>query len=103
VIAWLRINGALTRLYYSDPAALPLLDAGAAKHATLQSIGTIRESTEGEASNVSVTVDVASRAHFQDPPVGSLAAIESDAGIQFAGTIKTVKVAIGGITLGIEQ
>ena len=103
MIAWLRIEGDPVRLYYSDTAALPLLDAQTSKHDTLLSIGTIRETTEGETANLSVVIDIASRAHFDDPPIGARAIAQSDEGDQFAGTIQTVSVELGGITIGIQQ
>jgi hypothetical protein len=101
---WLRIEGAPTRIYFADPSDLSLLDAGIARHSTLASIGDIREDTEGEASNVSVTIAKASLAHFDDPPLGAIAKIQSVDGDEFVGAVKTLSVNTDGVTtLSLEQ
>jgi hypothetical protein len=103
VILWLRVESEPVRLYYSNPAALALLDAGTAKHATLVSLGSLREDTEGETANVSVTIGPDSIRHFDDPPIGARAIVQSDAGDVFTGTIHSVSVAAAGTTLGLQQ
>ncbi len=101
MIPWLRFDGEPVR-QYGSPAAFDLMDAQAARHATLQSLGTLQESTEGETANLTAVIGIESLDHFDDPPIGA-ASVQSDRGEQFAGTIKTVTVAAGGITIGIEQ
>jgi hypothetical protein len=100
---WLRIEAAPTRIYFADPEDLPSLDTAIARHPTLESIGDIREDTEGETSNVSVTIGKASLAHFEDPPLGAIARLQSAEGDEFVGTVKTVSVTTAGVTLSLEQ
>jgi hypothetical protein len=101
---WLRIEGAPTRIYFADPDDLPSLDTAIARHSTLASIGDIREDTEGETSNVSVTITKASIAHFDDPPLGAIARIQSADGDEFVGAVKTISVNTDGVTtLSLEQ
>jgi hypothetical protein len=100
---WLRIEGAPTRIYFDDPDDLPSLDTAIARHSTLASVGDIREDTEGETSNVSVTIAKASLSHFDDPPLGAVARLQSAEGDEFVGTVKAVSVTTAGVTLSLEQ
>lgn len=102
MISWLVLEDSPLRQYYSDALALELLDASHERSATLKSLGTLTEDTQGETANLSAVIDIAAIAHFDDPPIGA-ASVQADRGEQYRGTIKSITVAAGGITVGIDQ
>lgn len=104
-MTWLRILGAPSRVYYSDPRDRAAMAGQGSPHELLRSIGTLRSGIDGETPNVSVTLrndsGQASRL-MAFPPLGAAAELRDASGVLFAGSVQSVDLSSPDATLGIE-
>lgn len=107
MIAWLRIDGNPSRVFYMDDRALAFIDPMMAKHKMLLSLGALTDSSEdgSESQNVTIKLPVAAREFFEDdPPIGYQATVDSDVGEQFSGTVQTCTIsAADQVPITVEQ
>lgn len=96
MIAWLRIDGNPTRVFYEDDRALAFLDPLIAKHKMLLSLGAQTDSSESDAEtqNITIRLSIDARQFFDaDPPIGYQATVDSNIGERFSGTVQSCTIA----------
>lgn len=94
---WVRLMGTPTRQFVGNVDTLPVLDAGQARHALLDSVGIVRSDAFAETANISIALrngsGECSALYATLPPLGAAVQVMAGNDVVFAGSVTAVHLA----------
>jgi len=102
---WVRIAGNPPRQFYKSEDAKPFMAEQQSRLSLLSSAGTLRSATEGETSNLTITLDNRSgqcAALFALPPLNATADVYDSDRIIFSGTVRSMDMDDDGCRISVE-